>query len=77
MYNIASIKTYVHTLSAASNVYVSHNMACTHAYYCYSLNASISESVNGKAWNYFSATCWFFGRDLFDYLKYPIGELCS
>ncbi len=30
--------------------------------------------MGGKAWGYFSATCWFFGRDLFDSLKYPIGK---
>ena len=39
------------------------------------LAGSIPESVNGGAWNYFSAACWFFGRDLFDSLKYPIGKV--
>ena len=30
-------------------------------------------SVGGPGWDYFSATCWFFGRNLYDQLQYPIG----
>eukprot|EP00731_Ephydatia_muelleri_P021229 Em0013g956a len=30
-------------------------------------------SVGGPDWGYFSATCWFFGRNLYDQLQYPIG----
>ena len=32
------------------------------------------DSVNGSDWSYFSATCWFFGRNLFDSRQYPIGK---
>ena len=31
------------------------------------------DSVNGGAWKYFSAVCWVFGRDMYEYLGYPIG----
>ncbi len=34
---------------------------------------SITDSVGGSDWGFFSATCWFWGRDLYNYLKYPIG----
>lgn len=34
---------------------------------------SPTETVGGSPWGYFSATCWFFGRDIYDYVKYPIG----
>ena len=34
---------------------------------------SPTESVGGIDWGYFSATCWFFGRDIYDHVKYPIG----
>ena len=36
-------------------------------YYC------STESVGGKDWTYFSATCWFYGQNLFKSLQYPIG----
>ena len=26
-------------------------------------------SVGGKQWTYFSATCWFFGRDLYESVR--------
>lgn len=35
------------------------------------------ESVNGSSFTYFSATCWFFGKNLYDHLKYPIGLVDS
>ncbi|XP_078687714.1 sialate O-acetylesterase-like [Branchiostoma floridae x Branchiostoma belcheri] len=34
-------------------------------------------SVGGGMWNYFSALCWFYGRDLYDTLQYPIGLVAS
>ncbi|XP_033626189.1 sialate O-acetylesterase-like [Asterias rubens] len=38
-----------------------------------------SDSLGGKAptYTYFSALCWFFGRDLYDSLQYPIGLISS
>eukprot|EP01084_Bolivina_argentea_P060619 110741_1 len=30
-------------------------------------------SVGGGNWSYFSAMCWFYGKNLFDELQYPIG----
>jgi len=32
-----------------------------------------SMSVGGKNWTYFSAACWYFGKNLYDKLKIPIG----
>ena len=34
-------------------------------------------SVGHGDWSYFSATCWFFGRNLYDNLKYPIGLVAT
>lgn len=36
------------------------------------LICSTLEAVNGTG--YFSAVCWLFGRNLFDYVNYPIGK---
>ncbi|XP_078688520.1 sialate O-acetylesterase-like isoform X2 [Branchiostoma floridae x Branchiostoma belcheri] len=35
------------------------------------------ESVGGADWQYFSAVCWFFGRDLYKHLGYPIGLVAA
>jgi sialate O-acetylesterase len=32
-----------------------------------------SKSIGAGAWTYFSATCWFFGRDLYDTYEVPLG----
>lgn len=34
-------------------------------------------TVGGPKFQYFSAVCWFFGRDLADYLKQPVGLIAS
>ncbi|KAI8520060.1 hypothetical protein Bbelb_033170 [Branchiostoma belcheri] len=36
-----------------------------------------SDSVGGADWQYFSAVCWFFGRDLYKHLGYPIGLVAA
>ena len=36
-------------------------------------NIVLVDSVNEGAWKYFSAVCWLFGRDMYEYLEYPIG----
>ncbi|EDO41559.1 predicted protein, partial [Nematostella vectensis] len=36
-----------------------------------------SASINGGAWKYFSAVCWFYGKNLFDRLQYPIGLIST
>ena len=36
-----------------------------------------SSSVGGGNWTFFSAACWFFGRDLNEELKYPIGLIAT
>lgn len=40
---------------------------------CYFLTAT----VNGGAWQYFSAVCWFYGRDIYDQYKIPLGLISS
>ncbi|XP_065890778.1 sialate O-acetylesterase-like [Dysidea avara] len=34
-------------------------------------------TIGDGNWTYFSATCWFFGRNLYDNLKYPIGLVAT
>ena len=34
-------------------------------------------SIGHGNWTYFSATCWFFGQNLYDSLKYPIGLVAT
>lgn len=29
--------------------------------------------MGGGDWTYFSATCWFYGRNIYDFVQYPIG----
>jgi len=36
-----------------------------------------SQSIGGSPWAEFSAVCWFFGRDLYDTYKVPIGLINS
>eukprot|EP00696_Hemimastix_kukwesjijk_P000796 gnl/Hemi2/11047_TR3794_c0_g1_i1.p1 gnl/Hemi2/11047_TR3794_c0_g1~~gnl/Hemi2/11047_TR3794_c0_g1_i1.p1 ORF type:complete len:546 (+),score=199.46 gnl/Hemi2/11047_TR3794_c0_g1_i1:123-1640(+) len=43
----------------------------------WSVASNVSISNNGDGWSYFSATCWFFGRDLYDNIKVPIGFISS
>eukprot|EP01119_Soliformovum_irregulare_P009112 TRINITY_DN2224_c0_g1_i1.p1 TRINITY_DN2224_c0_g1~~TRINITY_DN2224_c0_g1_i1.p1 ORF type:complete len:377 (-),score=100.86 TRINITY_DN2224_c0_g1_i1:51-1181(-) len=33
------------------------------------------QSIGGGQWTYFSAVCWFFGKDVFDKMQIPIGLL--
>jgi len=35
------------------------------------------ESVNGGAWKYFSAVCWFYGKNIYDQYKKPIGLVAT
>ncbi len=35
------------------------------------------ESVNGGSFQYFSATCWFFGRNIYDKYQVPLGLFSS
>ena len=37
----------------------------------------ISETVGGPAWQYFSAVCWYYGVQLYEELKYPIGLVAT
>eukprot|EP01122_Echinamoeba_exundans_P010588 TRINITY_DN3993_c0_g1_i1.p1 TRINITY_DN3993_c0_g1~~TRINITY_DN3993_c0_g1_i1.p1 ORF type:complete len:315 (+),score=31.81 TRINITY_DN3993_c0_g1_i1:74-946(+) len=39
--------------------------------------AGPSAVSNGQPWSFFSATCWFFGRQLFNELQVPIGLVSS
>ena len=34
-------------------------------------------AVNGSAWQYFSATCWFFAINLYDSVKVPLGMVAT
>ena len=34
-------------------------------------------AVGGGNWTYFSAMCWFYGRDIFQELQYPIGLIAT
>eukprot|EP01006_Ploeotia_vitrea_P032955 TRINITY_DN65137_c0_g1_i1.p1 TRINITY_DN65137_c0_g1~~TRINITY_DN65137_c0_g1_i1.p1 ORF type:complete len:531 (-),score=48.51 TRINITY_DN65137_c0_g1_i1:29-1621(-) len=36
-----------------------------------------SHSIGGKPWSYFSATCWFFARDLYKERNYPLGLIAT
>lgn len=40
-------------------------------------SVSSSASIGAAAWSYFSAACWFFGRDLYDRYKVPLGLISS
>lgn len=35
------------------------------------------ETINGGAWQYFSAVCWFYGKNIYDKYKVPLGLLSS
>jgi sialate O-acetylesterase len=32
-----------------------------------------AKTIGGGNWTFFSATCWFYGRNIYDFVKYPIG----
>ncbi len=34
-------------------------------------------AVGGGNWTYFSAMCWFYGRDIFEELNYPVGMIAT
>ncbi|KAK6169983.1 hypothetical protein SNE40_018485 [Patella caerulea] len=34
-------------------------------------------SLGGSPWTHFSSVCWFYGKDLYNELKYPIGLIAS
>lgn len=34
-------------------------------------------SINGQPWTHFSAVCWFYGKELYDRYKVPIGLVSS
>ena len=35
------------------------------------------ESVDGGAWKYFSAVCWFYGKNIYDRYKSPLGLIAT
>jgi hypothetical protein len=35
------------------------------------------ETVGGAAWQYFSAVCWYYGIQLYEELRYPIGLVAT
>ena len=37
----------------------------------------MAETINGGAWQYFSAVCWFYGKNIYDKYKVPLGLLSS
>lgn len=36
-----------------------------------------SKSVDGGAWKYFSAVCWFYGKNIYDRYKSPLGLIAT
>jgi len=36
-----------------------------------------SKSVDGGAWTYFSAVCWFYGKNIYDRYKRPLGLIAT
>ena len=36
-----------------------------------------SSSIGGGNFTYFSAVCWFYARDLYQYLNYPLGLVAT
>ena len=43
----------------------------------YKFVSFFKESVNGGAWKYFSAVCWFYGKNIYDQYKKPIGLIAT
>lgn len=41
------------------------------------VNFFFQESVNGGVWKYFSAVCWFYGKNLYDRFKRPVGLIAT
>ena len=69
---------YIRLFTAAKEVSCSEEINLKSIVQPWSMANNDSIAQNKTGWSgYFSAVCWFFGKNLFDQLKYPIGLIST